>query len=64
MPIETQDDKLLTFFLCNVSPSHITSVLRLQFNIRNTLPKFGTFFLGHPVESFVVLGFVIPTFGH
>jgi hypothetical protein len=29
-------------------------VISVYFNIRNTLPKFGTFLLGHPVYNYDV----------
>jgi len=31
-------------------------VILVYFNIRNTLPKSGTFFLGHPVYIYIILG--------
>jgi hypothetical protein len=34
-------------------------VISVSFNIRNTLPKFGTFFLGHPVYLFVLYTYII-----
>jgi len=30
-------------------------VISVQFNIRNTLPKFGPFLLGHPVKMFILI---------
>jgi len=30
-----------------------TRVISVYFNIRNTLPKFGTFLLGHPVYIYI-----------
>jgi hypothetical protein len=39
-------------------------VISVYFNIRNTLPKFGTFLLGHPIYSVrYYLGFHITAVG-
>jgi len=36
-------------------------VISVYFNIRNTLPKFGSFLLGHPVYSLYIDATVVPT---
>ena len=33
----------------------VTCILCMDFNIRNTLPKSGTFLLGHPVYTYIYI---------